>query len=250
MPRYFLEVAYKGTNYSGFQVQENANSIQAEVENALHLFFRNPIELTGSSRTDTGVHALQNFFHFDFDETVERKFLYNINSILPGDIVLKNVYEVNENDNCRFSAISREYHYTIYHSKNPFLQDFGWFYPYQMNTELLHEAAKVLLKYQNFQSFSKRNTQVTNFNCQLLESYWTIEQDRIVYHVKGNRFLRGMVRGLVGTMVRVGRGLISIEQFHQIIQSQDCTQADFTTPAQGLFLVQVNYPEDLLLKKL
>ena len=145
MPRYFLEVAYKGTNYSGFQVQENANSIQAEVENALHLFFRNPIELTGSSRTDTGVHALQNFFHFDYDKSIERKFLYNINSILPGDIVVKNVYEVNETDNCRFAAISREYHYTIYHSKNPFLQEFGWFYPYQMNIELLHQSAKVLL---------------------------------------------------------------------------------------------------------
>jgi tRNA pseudouridine38-40 synthase len=250
MPRYFLEVAYKGTNYSGFQVQENANSIQAEVESALHLFFRNPIELTGSSRTDTGVHALQNFFHFDYEENIERKFLYNINAILPADIVVKNVYEVNENDNCRFAAISREYQYTIYHSKNPFLQEFGWFYPYQVKTESLHQAAKVLLEYQNFQSFSKRNTQVNNFNCQLLESYWTIEQDRIVYHVKGNRFLRGMVRGLVGTMVRVGRGLISLEQFHKIIQSQDCTQADFTSPAQGLFLVQVNYQKDLLLKKL
>ena len=103
MPRYFLEVAYKGTNYSGFQVQENANSIQAEVENALHLFFRNSIELTGSSRTDTGVHALQNFFHFDYDKSIERKFLYNINSILPADIVVKNIYEVNETDYLRFS---------------------------------------------------------------------------------------------------------------------------------------------------
>lgn len=246
MPRYFLEVAYKGTHYSGFQVQENANSIQAEIENALQIFFKEKIELTGSSRTDTGVHALQNFFHFDFNHAIDKKILYNINSILPNDIVLKNIYIVESQYSCRFAAISREYAYTIYQHKNPFLQEVGWYYPYTMNVGLLQEAAHIFLTYQNFQSFSKKHTQVTNFNCELHESYWSIESDKLVYHVKGNRFLRGMVKGLVGTMVKVGRELITIPQLHQIIQSKDCTQADFSSPAKGLFLVKVNFPKGLL----
>ncbi len=246
MPRYFLEVSYKGTNYSGFQVQQNAITVQSQIEKALHTFFKQAISLTGSSRTDAGVHALQNFFHFDADIDMMGKQLYNINAILPQDIVLKAIFSVPDNAHCRFDAISREYKYFIYNAKNPFLADRAWFYPYTLDMAQLNLAAQKLVGTRDFSSFSKKNTQVRNFICSIEHSQWTIEDGYIVYQVKGNRFLRGMVRGLVGTMIRVGRGLISLDTFESIIQAKDASRADFTTPAHGLFLTVVNYQENLL----
>jgi len=243
MPRYFIEIAYKGTHYSGSQIQENAITIQFELEKALGIFFKQKITLTGSSRTDAGVHALQNFFHFDIDLSVNNQQLYNINALLPKDIAAKNFYEVKDDAHCRFLASSREYKYFIYRQKNPFLQDRAWYYPYNLNMDILQMAATILKEYQDFTSFSKRSTQTKTFICDIQFSEWMVEQDCIVYQVKGNRFLRGMVRGIVGTMLKVGRGLISIEQFRQIIEAKDCTRADFTTPPQGLFLAAVLYPD-------
>jgi tRNA pseudouridine38-40 synthase len=242
MARYFLEVSYRGDNYSGFQVQGNANSIQQEIEKAFEVYLRNKIEMTGSSRTDSGVHALQNFFHFDFSGDIQLQSLYNINSILPPDIVVKNIIRVNSQAHCRFGAISREYGYYIFSHKNPFLQDRAYYYPYALDMGKLAEAAAILLSYSNFTSFSKRNTQVKNFECTIIQSRWEREGECFVYHVEANRFLRGMVRGFVGTMLQVGRGKISISDFEKIIKSKDCSQADFSVPGRGLFLVHVNYP--------
>ncbi len=143
----------------------------------------------------------------------------------------------------RFDATAREYRYFIYQSKNPFLDDRAWFYPYKVSLHQLNEAAGILLGTHDFTSFSKRNTQVNNFNCTIEIAEWYMEAGQLVFHVKGNRFLRGMVRGLVGTMLKVGREQISLQQFEQIIQAKDCTKADFTTPAHGLFLEAVHYPE-------
>jgi tRNA pseudouridine38-40 synthase len=246
MSRYFLEVAYRGTNYSGFQIQENAVTVQFEVEKALGIFFKQKIELTGSSRTDAGVHALQNFFHFDTDLPVTDSQLYNINALLPEDIVAKNFYLVKKEAHCRFLARSREYRYVIYQRKNPFLRDRAWYYPYQINMDLLQQAAGVLKECRDFSSFSKRNTQVKTFFCNIQSSYWSKEEDQLIYHVSSNRFLRGMVKGMVGTMLKVGRGLITVERLRQIIEAQDNTLADFTTPPQGLFLVAVLYPDGVL----
>jgi tRNA pseudouridine38-40 synthase len=246
MPRYFLEVAYKGTRYSGFQKQENANSIQEEIENAFTIYFRKQIEMTGSSRTDSGVHALQNFFHFDMDGLIPQKFLYNINAILPGDIVVKNIQPVKSDTHCRFDAINREYQYHIYRNKNPFLEGRAYYFPYTVNFEDLAEAAKIVLNYTDFSSFSKRNTQVKTFECSIKKSQWEIKEDSFVYYVQANRFLRGMVRGLVGTMLQVGRGKLSLSAFEQVIQNGDASKADFSVPGDGLFLVAVNYPSDLL----
>lgn len=243
MPRYFLEVAYKGTNYSGFQVQQNANSIQSEVEKALQVFFKQAVQLTGSSRTDAGVHALQNYFHFDADILLTNRQLYNLNAILPADIVLKNVAEVPPNAHCRFDAISRQYKYYIYAKKDPFLQDRAWFYPYRMDMDALNLVAERILGTHDFTAFSKKNTQVNNFICTIMQSEWHVEDDCLVYTVKGNRFLRGMVRGLVGTMVRAGRGIIRETEFIEVLESRNVSNADFTTPAHGLFLVAVSYPE-------
>ena len=245
MARYFLELAYKGTHYAGFQIQQNANSIQAEIQKALQIFFKKEIELTGSSRTDAGVHARQNFFHFDSDTMPDKKKLddsiYNLNAILPGDIVIKKIFQVETQGHCRFDALCREYKYYIYNHKNPFLEDRAFYFPYQLDVAKLKQAAEIILGYNDFTSFSKRNTQVKTFLCSIIQSEWIEQSYCIVYHVKANRFLRGMVRGLVGTMLRVGTGKISLEEFVRIIESKDATKADFSVPPQGLFLEAVHY---------
>jgi tRNA pseudouridine38-40 synthase len=254
MQRYFLEVSYKGTQYSGFQIQKNASSIQAEVEKALNTYFHwNTLgsageklaKLTCSSRTDAGVHALQNFFHFDCGENIPESFLYNINAILPPDISIKNAYPVPHEANCRFDAVSRRYKYYVYRRKNPFIQDRAYYYPYSLDIEKLSAAADLVTLHRDFTSFSKRNTQVKNFNCSILISAWSTENDCLIYEVQANRFLRGMVRGLVGTMLQIGRGKLELADFESIITSRDCTKADFSVPGRGLFLTNVNFPDHL-----
>ncbi|MEO6683335.1 MAG: tRNA pseudouridine(38-40) synthase TruA [Ginsengibacter sp.] len=243
MSRFFIEVSYRGTHFSGFQVQANAVTIQSELEKALEILFKESFTLTGSSRTDRGVHALQNYFHFDTDQPFidqERK-VYNLNAILPADIVVKRIFKVADTAHSRFDAIRREYLYYIYSNKDPFLIDRAFYYPYTLNLDALNEAAYILMQHTDFTSFSKRNTQVNNFNCTLSISNWTCKDDLLIYHVAGNRFLRGMVKGLVGTMLLVGTGKITIENFAQIILSRDCTNADFSVPPHGLFLNKVVY---------
>lgn len=244
MPRYFLELAYRGTAYQGFQIQENAHSVQAEVSRALHTLFRTEFELTGSSRTDAGVHARQNFFHFDSATALDPQRVYNLNAILPPDIVVMALHPVGPHAHCRFDAVAREYAYYLHRGKDPFLVDRSWAYPYPLDLEALQAGAALLLGHQDFTSFSKRNTQVSHFNCQLLHSYWEQSPNGLVYRVKANRFLRGMVRGLVGTMLKLGRHQLDLEQFQAILAAKDCRKADFTTPPQGLFLEKVHFPEN------
>ena len=250
MPRYFIEVAYKGTRYAGFQIQQNANSIQAEIEKVLKIFFKEDFSLTCSSRTDAGVHALSNYFHFDNTSLPSHKILnnniYNLNSILPDDIVVKQIYQVAGNSHSRFDALSRSYKYVLYQIKDPFVIDRAYYYPYNLDINKLQEAADVLAHYQDFTSFSKKNTQVKTFICKIIKSQWSIHDNLTVYNVEANRFLRGMVRGLVGTMLKVGTGKITIAEFCDIIESKDCTKADFSVPPQGLFLLNVNYQLTLL----
>lgn len=280
--RYFIEVSYKGTAYAGFQIQRNANTIQAEVEKALNIIlpstllcssslskkmpstFLLPLEkvpkanevgegrgevagvsLTGSSRTDAGVHALQNFFHFELENPLNEidwdKIVYSLNAILPLDIVVKRVFAVNPHAHCRFDAISRTYKYTVYHTKNPFLQDRGYYYPYKIDIELMQQASALLMSYTNFKSFSKQNTQVKTFECNIIKSRWSITDDCFIYEVTANRFLRGMVRGLVGTMLKVGNKKMALDQFKNIIESQNAIHTDFSVPPQGLSLIQVKF---------
>jgi tRNA pseudouridine38-40 synthase len=240
MPRYLIEVAYKGTNYAGFQIQQNANTIQAEVEKALNVFYKEKFELTGSSRTDSGVHALQNFFHFDTDMQMQNQ-AYHLNAILPEDIVIKNITPVAHDFHCRFNAISRQYEYHIYQSKNPFLKEVAYHYPYNLDIDLLNQAADLLKQHTDFTSFSKKNTQTFTNNCIITTSKWHLANNQLVYTVQANRFLRGMVRALVATMLQVGTKKNSVEAFNQIIISKNNTKALFSAPAHGLFLVQVNY---------
>ena len=244
MPRYFLEVSYKGTLYSGFQLQENANTIQAEIEKAIQILQREKISITGSSRTDAGVHAIQNFFHFDFEEAINPHFIYKMNAILPDDIVAKQILPVAADAHCRFDATSREYNYYIYQHKNPFLKEKAFFFPYKLDIEKLQQAAAIIKEYKDFTSFSKRKTQAKTFICHISESEWIKRGDCLIYNVKANRFLRGMVRALTATMLKMGRGKLSINEFRNIIEARDCTKASFAVPAQGLFLLSVKYPDD------
>jgi len=244
MSRYFLEVSYKGSRYAGFQIQDNANTIQAEVEKALKVYFRSAISLTGSSRTDAGVHAAQNYFHFDFTEkeaTAISASVYHLNAILPNDIVIRSINQVEETLHCRFDAKSRSYQYTIYQAKDPFLEDRAYYFPYKIDIEQLKQAASVIKQTTHFEAFSKRNVQVNTYKCDIIESNWNWEDGCLKYRVKGNRFLRGMVRGLVGTMLKVGTGKINLEEFKAIIASNDVSKVDFSTPAQGLMLMKVEY---------
>lgn len=247
MPRYFIEVLYKGTRYAGFQVQQNANSIQAEIEKSLHIFLKEKCTLTGSSRTDTGVHAFSNYFHFDsnvfesYSKENFEKIIYNLNAILPADIVIRRMYLVADEAHCRFDAVSREYKYYIYQDKDPFQSDRAYYYPYKLDLAVLNEAASAVMSYNDFTSFSKRNTQVKSFICTISKSSWSMEKGVLVYNVIGNRFLRGMVRGLVGTMLKAGTGKISLAEFRNIIETRNSAHADFSVPPQGLFLIRVQY---------
>lgn len=246
MPRYFIEVMYKGTNYSGLQTQINAITIQSVIENAFQKILRTPINLTGSSRTDTGVHALQNFFHIDTNDKFPIQKIYNINAILPPDIVVKNIYAVPPQTHCRFNALSRQYKYFIATQKNPFIQDRSYYYPYTINLTLLQQAAAIIQTQNNFINFSKKHTQVNNFICDIQKSQWNTTQYGYIYNIQANRFLRGMIRALVATMLNVGRGSLAIQEFENLFQHNEKKLVDFSAPAQGLFLIAVSYPENLL----
>lgn len=244
MSRYFLELAYKGTGYSGFQVQHNVVTIQSEVEKAISILHKEKVLLTGSSRTDSGVHALQNYFHFDFEGELNKQFVYKMNAILPPSIVIKNLMCVKPEAHCRFDAINREYGYHIYRFKNPFINDISYYYPFKLSFDHLNQAASIIKEYSDFTSFSKRNTQVKSFLCNIETSEWVIENDQLIYKVTANRFLRGMVRALTATMLKVGRQKMGLEEFRAVIEVKDCTMASFAVPAHGLFLSRVNFPDE------
>jgi tRNA pseudouridine38-40 synthase len=240
MARYFLEVVYKGTRYSGFQTQENAATIQAEVEKALQTLHRSSVQLTGSSRTDAGVHAFQNFFHFDFDQAIHPQAVYKLNAILPNDIVVRNILPMTPEAHCRFDAVSREYVYNIHRFKNPFLIETSLYYPYKLNTEALQEGAAFIHTQQNFFAFSKTNTQVKTFNCMIKKSEWVQEGETMKYSIEANRFLRGMVRALTATLLKLGRGKISMQDFKDLFSND--RKSGLSVPAHGLHLQRVNYP--------
>ncbi len=245
MPRYFIEVAYKGTNFKGFQTQQNATTIQGEINRALEILCKTTLTTTTSSRTDAGVHAHQNFLHVDTERPIPASFVYNINAILHADIQVKSMNPVQDNAHARFDALGRDYCYQIIFEKNPFKRETAWHMPYRIDIDLMNESAQKLLQYTQFESFSKRNTDVKTFDCRISQSLFQLQQKELVYNVSANRFLRGMVRALVGTLILVGRKKISPAQFEEIIVSRDCTRADFSAPAHGLFLERVHYPATL-----
>ncbi len=242
MARYFIELSYDGALFGGFQIQQNKATVQGELEKALETLYRVPISLTGASRTDAGVHAYQNFLHFDTELAILPKHIYNLNAILPNSVVVKGIYQVPDEAHSRFDAIKRAYIYRLHTQKNPFSEGRSWYYPFPINLDLMQEAADSLLTYTDFESFSKKNTTVNTFQCTITKAQWTRSGTDIQFEIHSNRFLRGMIRGLVGTMMQVGRGQISIANWHEIVASKDEQRVDFSTPAFGLYLSEINYP--------
>lgn len=245
MARYFIELSYDGALFGGFQIQQNKATVQGELEKALETLYRVPIALTGASRTDAGVHAYQNFLHFDTELAILPKHIYNLNAILPNSVVVKGIYQVPDEAHSRFDAIKRAYIYRLHTQKNPFSEGRSWYYPFPINLDLMQEAADSLLTYTDFESFSKKNTTVNTFQCTITKAQWTRSGTDIQFEIHSNRFLRGMIRGLVGTMMQVGRGQISIPNWHEIVASKDEQRVDFSTPAYGLYLSEINYPNFL-----
>jgi tRNA pseudouridine38-40 synthase len=242
MGRYFLEVGYKGTRFSGFQVQENAVTVQSEMEQAFATLQRQPVHLTGSSRTDAGVHALQNFFHFDFEAPIHPQFVYKMNAILPQDIVVRNIVAMPAEAHSRFDATSREYLYRFHRFKNPFLQPVSLYYPYTLDMPLVRKAADFIKEQTNFYAFAKTNSQVKTFNCNITRAEWQEQGEEFAFNIEGNRFLRGMVRLLTATLLRLGRHKLSWDEFVELFEQP--RKCGFSVPAHALFLVRVNFAEN------
>ena len=246
--RYFFEISYNGSNYHGWQRQKNAISIQEVVEDALSMILRKPATITGSGRTDTGVHCEQQYFHADIDTPVKVEQLkHRLNSYLPPDITIPSVMPVSEDAHARFSAISRSYEYRITTQKNPFLQNLSYFYPKSLDIQTMNEVATLLLGVHDFEAFSKVKTDVNNFVCEITEAQWVEEKDLYIFKITANRFLRGMVRAIVGTLLNVSKGKIAPGQFKEIIESKDRREAGSAAPACGLFLTAVRYPSEIFL---
>lgn len=245
--RYFIELSYKGKNYCGWQIQPNANTVQEEIQNALSKILRTPISCMAAGRTDTGVHASQMFIHLDTDIEIDSpKYIYKFNAVLPDDIAIYSIFRVKDDAHTRFNAISRSYEYQVLQARNPFLLDTTWQIPNsKLNVALMNEAAKLLLKYTNYKCFSKSKTDVKTYNCTITNAEWIVTDNLLVFHISADRFLRNMVRAIVGTLVEIGQGKKSISDFIKIIESEDRNMAGPSAPAQGLMLTAVNYPENI-----
>jgi tRNA pseudouridine38-40 synthase len=242
--RYFIELAFHGQHYHGWQIQENALTVQAIIEQKMAILFKQAIEITGCGRTDTGVHASQYFAHFDFEREFDfKQICYQLNAILPADIVIKRIVPVESNLHARFDAISRTYQYIIQTKPSPFERDLSWTYTPNLAIEAMNEAATLLLKHQNFECFSKVKTQVKTFNCEVTFAKWELkENNKLVFEITANRFLRNMVRAIVGTLIEVGQGKLNKEGFQSILDSKNRSLAGQSVPAQALFLAKINYP--------
>lgn len=249
--RYFIEISYLGTHFHGWQLQKDgAATIQGEVEKALSTILNTPVFVQGSSRTDTGVHARQQFAHFDVATALEAAVIDRLNRFLPKDIAVRNLYPVREDTHARFDAIGRKYIYRIIHRKDPFKKEFSALYIRQPDVSLMNRAAEMLLEHTDFQCFSKVKTNVLTFNCSISEAVWKESDGTLEFHITANRFLRGMVRAVVGTLLDVGYGKTSLKAFEQIILSKDRTKAGSASKAEGLTLERVFYPEGYFKEKL
>lgn len=247
MHRYFIEIAYNGKNYHGWQVQPNAVTIQEILMEKLSLMLREEVYVIGSGRTDTGVHCKQQFAHFDLSQEIDTSQIkVKLNSFLPNDISISAIRKVKEDAHARFDATFRRYEYHITLRKDPFLTDFTWQVYNELDFELMNEAAQVLKQIEYFESFCKTKTQNEHFMCDVTAAFWEKpDANSAIFHIKANRFLRGMVRLIVGDLVRVGTGKKSIEQFKKDAEARTFRSKRVSAPAQGLYLCEVGYPENI-----
>ena len=241
--RFFIQFSYNGTKYHGWQFQPNAISVQETLTKALAVVLnKKDIEIMGAGRTDAGVHASQMFAHFDYENPIDPKsIVHKLNSFLSQDIAVSRVILVQDNAHARFDATLRTYEYNINTTKNVFQQELGWYYNKDLDIEAMNDEAKLLLEFTDFQCFSKVNTDVNTFNCEISRAFWKRENDQLIFTISADRFLRNMVRAIVGTLVYVGLGKISKADFQKIIESKDRKKAGFSVPAHGLYLTEVKY---------
>jgi tRNA pseudouridine38-40 synthase len=246
--KYFLDIAYNGSNYHGWQVQQNAHTVQQELNNALQKLFQRNIETLGSGRTDTGVHAIQQFVQMELDKELSEDHIFKLNCILPNDILIKNFFKVRDDASARFDATSRTYHYKICPVKDPFHRGLAYLFYKELDIEKMNKAAKILFRYKDFQAFSKVNTSVDHFLCDIIKAEWKWKKDLLVFEIEANRFLRGMVRSIVGTLIEVGLGRMSLAEFEKIIQGKNRKNAGRAVPAEGLYLVKIKYPKRIFVR--
>lgn len=241
--RYFITFSYDGTAYHGWQIQPHSVTVQEELQKALSTLMRKPMEVVGAGRTDTGVHARKMIAHFDHDEVLDcPQLVYKLNKLLPRDIAVQHVEPVADDIHARFSAKSRTYHYYVHLDKNPFLRSYSWQVYGNPDFELMNRAARVLMEYKDFTSFSKVNTDTKTNDCTITEARWDrVGEDQWRFTVTANRFLRNMVRAIVGTLMEVGRGRMTIEQLRSVIEAKDRCRAGDSVPGNALFLVEVRY---------
>ncbi len=240
--KYAIEIAYKGTDFHGWQKQMNAHSVQGMLDEKLSVILRQSIETLGCGRTDTGVHAKQFIAHFEAELNISlEQLIYKLNRLLPSSIACFNIWQVEDTFNARFDAKWREYEYVITTKYNPFIVDTSWLYQLPLNIDLMNDACELLLKHNNFECFSKVHTQVNNFNCDLYIANWRKENELIIFTIRANRFLRNMVRAIVGTLIAVGREEIELTDLIEILESKNRSKAGVSVPAHGLFLTKVQY---------
>ncbi len=241
--RYFIELAYKGKNYFGWQRQPKQISVQEVLEEKLSVLLRKKIVIVGAGRTDTGVHAKQMYAHFDYDDIIEiDKFIFKLNSFLPKDIAIYDIFIVKDDAHARFDATSRAYEYLIHIGKSPFLTEGACQINNKLDVDKMNEAARLMYNYTDFKCFSKSKTDVRTYNCDVMNAEWVQQGSLLIFHVKADRFLRNMVRAIVGSLIEVGKGISSIEDFKNIIESRDRNQAGTSVPSQGLYLTEIIYP--------
>lgn len=242
--RYFVEFAYNGTRFHGWQSQPNAVTVQEELTKAFCLLLSDHVELVAAGRTDAGVHAQKMYAHFDYHKEIdEAKLVAKLNSFLSKDIAVYQIFSVKDDAHARFDATQRKYEYHLHTKKNPFLNETSWYFHRSLDFDKMNEAAKILFAYNDFECFSKTHTDVYTYLCEIYQAEWTnIGEHQWVFTISANRFLRNMVRAIVGTLVNVGIGKIEPTDLHKIIKSKDRGEAGFSVPACGLHLVEVSYP--------
>ncbi len=243
-----MELAYRGTNYHGWQTQANGISVQEVIEKKLSTLLRQSVGIVGSGRTDSGVHAGQQFAHFDLEKPLGNigPFVHALNCILPADIAVRTIFPVDADAHARYSAVYRYYQYRIARQKDPFREDQLYVFQPHLDVDRMNEVGRLLREQTDFQSFSKVRTTVAHFRCEMDLAEWRHENGVLVFHTRANRFLYGMVRALVGTMLEVGQGRMSVEEFQQIMRAKDRRKAGRSAPPGGLFLVEVGYPPEII----
>jgi tRNA pseudouridine38-40 synthase len=242
--RYFIKLAYNGANYHGWQIQDNASTVQQELNDKISLMLNEKVNLVGCGRTDTGVHAREFYAHFDLPDTygkVDEMLAFRLNAFLPEDIVIYEVFQVPSDFHARFDARSRTYKYYISREKDPFRSGLTYYYHAPLNIQKMNEAVSFLFQYEDFTSFSKLHTQTKTNNCRIMEAGWEEKDEMFVFTIKADRFLRNMVRAVVGTLLEIGKGKLEVGDMKRIIEAKDRSQAGFSVPAQGLFLEKIEY---------